>query len=61
MRIKRYHLACRSDLETLQTEVTKLLGEGWQPFGQIVVTPPSNESQERFLQTMVQYEGDLRS
>lgn len=61
MRIKRYYLASASDLEQLQNEVNKLLGEGWQPFGQMTVVEPSAGAGVRFLQTMVQYEGEIRS
>jgi hypothetical protein len=61
VRIKRYHLALASDLEKLQNEVNKLLAEGWQPSGQFVVIPPSTASEARFLQVMVQYEGEIRS
>lgn len=60
MRIKRYYLAAASDPQTLQNEVTKLLAEGWQPFGQLAVAEPSNNSSDRFLQPMVQYEGEIR-
>jgi hypothetical protein len=60
MRIKRYHLASASDPQALQDEVTKLLAEGWQPLGQLVVATPSDNSQDRFLQPMVQYEGEIR-
>jgi len=61
MRIKRYHLASASDTATLETEIGKLLPEGWQPFGQLVVAEPTNESQQRFFQALVQYEGEIRS
>ncbi|HLH54255.1 MAG TPA: DUF1737 domain-containing protein [Verrucomicrobiae bacterium] len=61
MRIKRYHLASSSDPQTLQNEVAKLLAEGWQPYGQVIVAAAANGSQERYLQTMVQYEGEIRS
>jgi len=62
MRIKRYHLASGSDPQTLQTEVSKLIAEGWQPLGQIVVegTLP-DQPRDRFFQTMVQYEGEIRA
>lgn len=61
MRIKRYQLAAGNDPQTLQTEVSKLIAEGWQPFGQLVVEEPPDEQPERLLQPMVQYEGDLRT
>jgi hypothetical protein len=61
MRIKRYHLASAPDTTTLDTEVSKLLAEGWQPFGQLVVTEPTEEAQHRFFQPVVQYEGEIRS
>lgn len=61
MRIKRYHLATASDPQSLQNEVSKLIGEGWQPLGQLVVDEPPDNSNDRFLQTMVQYEGEIRS
>jgi len=60
MRIKRYHLASARDAEALQTEVSKLLSEGWQPCGQLVVTPPGAGPEARFFQVMVQYEGEIR-
>ena len=62
MRIKRYHLAYGSDPEALQTEVSKLIAEGWQPLGEVVVALATSESsRDRFLQTMVQYEGEIRA
>ncbi len=61
MRIKRYHLASAKDPEQLQNEVSKLLAEGWQPFGQLVVAEPAAGAGMRFFQTMVQYEGEIRS
>lgn len=61
MRIKRYQLAEGNDPQTLQTEVSKLIAEGWQPFGQLVVEEPPEPQPERLLQPMVQYEGDLRT
>jgi hypothetical protein len=61
MKIKRYHLASGSDSETLETEVNKLVAEGWQPFGQLITAPPAEESGARFVQPMVQYEGEIRS
>ena len=61
MRIKRYHLATAPDAATLETEVSKLLPESWQPFGQLVIAEPSNGSQQRFFQVMVQYEGEIRT
>ena len=61
MRIKRYHLGSAPDASTLETEVSKLLAEGWQPFGQMVVAEPTNGSQQRFFQALVQYEGEIRS
>ncbi len=61
MRIKRYQLASGNDPQTLQTEVTKLIAEGWQPFGQLVVEEPPDSQPERLLQPMVQYEGDIRT
>lgn len=61
MRIKRYHIALGSDLEKLQNDINKLIGEGWQPVGQLVVLQPPTESGARFLQTMIQYEGEIRT
>lgn len=61
MRIKRYQLASGNDPQTLQTEVSKLIAEGWQPFGQLVVEEPPDEQPERLLQPMVQYEGEIRA
>jgi hypothetical protein len=60
MRIKRYHLASAPDAEALQNEVSKLLSEGWQPSGQLVITQPAGGSETRFFQVMVQYEGEIR-
>ena len=60
MRIKRYHLASAADADALQNEVSKLVAEGWQPFGALVIAKPSDGSQVRFFQAMVQYEGELR-
>ncbi len=61
MRIKRYHLASAVDAEGLQNEVSKLLAEGWQPYGQIVIADASDGSALRFFQPMVQYEGEIRA
>ena len=61
MRIKRYHLASGSNAQTLQDEVGKLLGDGWQPYGQLIVKEQSPDSADRFFQPMVQYEGEIRS
>jgi len=61
MRVKRYHLATATDAAGLQNEVSKLVSEGWQPFGQLVVAEPSADSKDRFFQPMVQYEGEIRS
>lgn len=61
MKIKRYYLASGSDPQSLQSEVTKLIAEGWQPYGTVVIAAPSGNTPERFLQTMVQYEGEIRS
>jgi len=61
MRIKRYHLAAGSDPQTLQNEVSRLIAEGWQPFGQAVVDPCKEDSHDRFFQPMVQYEGEIRA
>ena len=61
MRIKRYHLASATDATGLENEVSKLIAEGWQPFGHVVVTEPGEGSQERFFQALVQYEGEIRS
>jgi hypothetical protein len=61
MRIKRYHVVSAVDSSTLESEVGKLIPEGWQPFGQMLITEPSNESGERFFQVVVQYEGEIRS
>lgn len=61
MRIKRYHLATGSDPQTLQDQVTKLLAEGWQPFGHLAVDERAAGQAERFFQPMVQYEGEIRS
>jgi len=60
MRIKRYYLVSGSDPQTLQNEINKLLADGWQPFGQMVVIEPSNDSTNRLFQPMVQYEGEIR-
>jgi hypothetical protein len=61
MRIKRYLLASAPDAEKLQNEVSKLLSEGWQPLGQLVISEPSTGSEARFFQPMVQYEGEIRA
>jgi uncharacterized protein DUF1737 len=61
VRIKRYHLASAADPEKLQNDVNKLIAEGWQPVGQIVVVQPSSGTEARFFQTMVQHEGEIRS
>lgn len=61
MKIKRYHLASGPDHQTLQTLVSKLIAEGWQPFGQLVVDQPPDKPAERFVQPMVQYEGEIRT
>jgi hypothetical protein len=61
VRIKRYLLASGKDPEQLQNEVSKLLAEGWQPFGQMTVAEAATASGERFFQPMVQYEGEIRS
>jgi hypothetical protein len=61
MRIKRYHLASAQDSAGLQTEVSKLISEGWQPFGQLVVAEPSEPSGVRFFQPVVQFEGEIRA
>jgi hypothetical protein len=60
MRIKRYHLVSASDEEALKSEVNKLIAEGWQPFSSPVVVPGSAQTDWRYLQTMVQYEGEIR-
>jgi len=60
VRIKRYHLALATDPEKLQNDVNKLLGEGWQPVGQIVIIQASAGTETRFCQTMVQHEGEIR-
>ena len=61
MRIKRYHLALASDAEGLQTEVSRHISEGWQPFGQLIVAQPDSDSKARFFQVMVQFEGEIRA
>jgi hypothetical protein len=61
MRIKRYHLALGSDPQSLQSEVSKLIAEGWQPYGHLVIEEPPEKNEERLVQPMVQYEGDLRA
>lgn len=61
MRIKRYHLASASDPEQLQNEVNKLIAEGWQPLGQVVVAQSPTGSEPRFFQAVVQHEGEIRS
>jgi hypothetical protein len=60
MRIKRYQIVSASDEEVLKTEVNKLIGEGWQPFFSPTVVPGSSQGDRRFLQAMVQYEGEIR-
>jgi hypothetical protein len=60
MRIKRYQIVSASDEETLKNEVNKLLAEGWQPFFSPIIVPPSPQVNRRYLQTMVQYEGEIR-
>jgi Domain of unknown function (DUF1737) len=60
LRIKRYHLALATDAEGLQAEVSRLISEGWQPFGQLIVAQPDSNSKARFFQVMVQVEGDIR-
>jgi hypothetical protein len=61
MRIKRYHVASAPNAGELQNEVSKLISEGWQPFGQMVIAEPSNDTHARFFQVLVQYEGEIRS
>lgn len=61
MKIKRYHLVAAKDPEQLQIEITKLIAEGWQPFGHVAVTEPAPEGRNRFFQPVVQYEGEIRS
>jgi hypothetical protein len=61
VRIKRYLIASGKDPELLQNEVSKLLAEGWQPFGQMTVAETATGSGERFFQPMVQFEGEIRS
>jgi hypothetical protein len=61
MRIKRYHVASATDATGLENEVSRLIAEGWQPIGHMVVAEPAEGSQERFFQAMVQYEGEIRS
>ncbi len=61
MRIKRYHLASAPDANALQNEVSKLIVDGWQPYGQMVVAEPPEGSRDRFFQALVQYEGEIRS
>lgn len=61
MRIKRYHVVSAADASTLESEVGKLIPEGWQPFGHIVIAEASNDSRERFFQVMVQYEAEIRT
>lgn len=60
MRIKRYHLVLAPDAEKLQSEVNKLISEGWQPVGPVTVAPPAPGSEARFIQVMVQHEGEIR-
>jgi len=60
MRIKRYQIVSATDEETLKTEVNKLIAEGWQPFFSLLLVPPSPKDEHRYLQTMVQYEGEIR-
>jgi hypothetical protein len=61
MRVKRYHLVSAAEPEQLQHEVSKLIAEGWQPFGQMVVTQATADTGPRFYQPMVQFEGEIRS
>lgn len=61
MKIKRYHVVAAKDPEQLQTEVSKLIAEGWQPFGHFAVTEPVPDGRHRFFQVVVQYEGEIRS
>ena len=61
MRIKRYHLASGLDPQILETEVGKLIAEGWQPFGQLVAAPLADKTGDILVQPMVQYEGEIRS
>ena len=61
MKIKRYHVASAPDAAALQSEVSKLIADGWQPIGQLVVTDPPEGSRDRFFQALVQYEGEIRS
>ena len=61
VRIKRYYLVSAPDPEKLQNEVNKLIGEGWQPYGHTLTAESTAEVPTRFLQAMVQYEGEIRS
>lgn len=61
MKIKRYHLVAAKDTEQLQTEIAKLIADGWQPFGHVAVTEPVPDGRNRFFQPMVQFEGEIRS
>jgi hypothetical protein len=60
MKIKRYHLASAPDSAGLQSEVSKLINEGWQPLGPITISQPIEGSRDRFFQVLVQYEGEIR-
>ena len=61
MKVKRYHLVSASDPQQLQNEVNKLIAEGWQPLGHLVITQSAPASGTHFFQTMVQPEGEIRS
>jgi hypothetical protein len=60
MRIKRYQIVSATNEEELKTEVNKLIGEGWQPFFSPTVVPAATQGERRYLQAMVQYEGEIR-
>jgi len=59
MRIKHYRILTGETEKRLEEQVNKLIVEGWQPFGPPAVVPPV-EKDPRYLQAVVQYEGEIR-
>jgi hypothetical protein len=58
MRIKRYRLLFGDNGEQLESEVNKLIVQGWQPFGSPSIVVPVDKD-PRYFQAVVLAEGEI--
>jgi hypothetical protein len=54
--ITAYEILKANDRETCVKGVNDFIKKGWQPYGGLAVTPPSETEYEIYAQAMVRYE-----